>query len=236
MLTGIQNATGMNLPECSPGFSLPECLVSGSLLPTSAEFVSAAWGCCRRLLPHGSTTAESLYWAKCQSQKVGTLMRKGQTFCRACGKRTRGKGFKLKAERFKLGVGKTFFRVKMVKQQNRLQGEMVGAPSLKHSRSGWTGLWEMIPLNMSLISAGVLDLMTFKCPFWPKPLCGPMANKSWRCGTGKWTLQQGTVSWVSWQPPLTLAPNSCRKFPSGSFRYQTNHQRSLCSNIGLSLW
>lgn len=203
MLTGIQNATGMNLPECSPGFSLPECLVSGSLLPTSAEFVSAAWGCCRRLLPHGSTTAESLYWAKCQSQKVGTLMRKGQTFCRACGKRTRGKGFKLKAERFKLGVGKTFFRVKMVKQQNRLQGEMVGAPSLKHSRSGWTGLWEMIPLNMSLISAGVLDLMTFKCPFWPKPLCGPMANKSLEV----WDRQVDTAAGDSVLSVLAATPD-----------------------------
>lgn len=203
MLTGIQNATGMNLPECSPGFSLPECLVSGSLLPTSAEFVSAAWGCCRRLLPHGSTTAESLYWAKCQSQKVGMLMRKGQTFCRACGKRTRGKGFKLKAERFKLGVGKTFFRVKMVKQQNRLQGEMVGAPSLKHSRSGWTGLWEMIPLNMSLISAGVLDLMTFKCPFWPKPLCGPMANKSLEV----WDRQVDTAAGDSVLSVLAATPD-----------------------------
>lgn len=120
------------------GFSLPQCSVLGSLLP-----LWRVCQCCLGLLQEAAaprinhSRVTPLGWVTATER--GKLMREGQMLCRACGNRNRGNGFKLKAGRFKLGVGQKCSRVK---QQNRLHGEGVGAPSLKYSGPGWTQLWE----------------------------------------------------------------------------------------------
>ncbi|KFQ76371.1 hypothetical protein N335_08502, partial [Phaethon lepturus] len=51
-------------------------------------------------------------------------------FSRACSNRTRGNGFKLKEGRFRLGISKKFFTMRVVKDWHRLPREVVDAPSL----------------------------------------------------------------------------------------------------------
>jgi len=52
-------------------------------------------------------------------------------FSKACCNRTRSNDFKLRVGRFRLGVMKKFFTVRMVKHWNRLPRQAVEAPSLE---------------------------------------------------------------------------------------------------------
>jgi len=61
-------------------------------------------------------------------------------FITARSNRTRGNGFKLEEGRFRLGIRKKPFAVRMVRHCNRLPREAVDAPPWRHSRPGWTGL------------------------------------------------------------------------------------------------
>jgi len=52
-------------------------------------------------------------------------------FTRVCTHRTRGNGCKLKEGRFRLGIRKKFFTMRVVKHWNRLSREAVAATSLE---------------------------------------------------------------------------------------------------------
>ena len=83
-----------------------------------------SWGCSawRRLWGH--LIAAFQYLKKAYTKDGEGLVR------RACSDRTRGNGFKLKEDRFRLDIRKTFFTVRVVRHSHRLPREAVAAPSL----------------------------------------------------------------------------------------------------------
>ena len=76
-------------------------------------------------------------------------------FSRTCCNRTRGNGLKLKEFRFRLGIMKKFFMMRVVKHWHRLPREVVDAPSLETSKVMLDGaLSNLTLLKMSLLTAG----------------------------------------------------------------------------------
>ena len=58
-------------------------------------------------------------------------VRKDRFFSRFCCDRTRGDGFRLKEERFRLDIKKKFFTLQAVRHWSRLHREVLDAPSLE---------------------------------------------------------------------------------------------------------
>ena len=63
-------------------------------------------------------------------------------FSRACCPRTRGNGFKLNEGRFRLGIRKKFFTVRVVKRWHGLPREVLDAPSLETFKARLDGTLE----------------------------------------------------------------------------------------------
>ena len=90
-------------------------------------------------------------------------------FSKVCCNRTKSNSFKLKEGRFRLDRKQKFFTVRVVKHWNRLPTEVVDASSLETFKVRLDrALSNMIWLEMSLLTAGGLDQMTFKGPFQHK--------------------------------------------------------------------
>ncbi|PKU40458.1 hypothetical protein llap_9234 [Limosa lapponica baueri] len=70
----------------------------------------------------------------------GTYKEAGEgLFTRACSDRMRGKGFKREGGRFRLGIRKKFFTMRVVRHWNRFPREAVDAPSLEVSKARLDG-------------------------------------------------------------------------------------------------
>jgi len=79
-------------------------------------------------------------------------------FSRVCCNRTRGDGFNLKEESFRLDVRKRFFTMRVVRPWQRMPREVVDAPSLETFKASLDGaLSNLVWLKMSLLIAGRLD-------------------------------------------------------------------------------
>ena len=86
-------------------------------------------------------------------------------FSRSSSNKTKGNGFKLKEERFRLDIRKKFFTVRVVKHWHRLPGEVGDAPSLETSKARLDGaVSTLIWLKMSLPMAGAWTGWALKVP------------------------------------------------------------------------
>jgi len=79
-------------------------------------------------------------------------------FTGVCSDRTWGNGSKLKEGRFRLGIRKKFFPVRVVKHWPRLPREAVGAPSLAVFKARLDGaLSNLVWWKGTLLTAGGLE-------------------------------------------------------------------------------
>lgn len=71
-----------------------------------------------------------LYLDSFQCLKRACKEAEGELFIRKCNDRTRGSGFEVRENRFRLDVRKNFFSVRVVRHRNKLPREIMDASSL----------------------------------------------------------------------------------------------------------
>jgi len=97
--------------------------------------------------------------AMTREKAPGRLQSSCQCLTRAWSDRTRGDGFKLKQGRFRLGISKKFFTLRVVRHWLRLPREAVAAPSLAAFKARLDGALSNLGWwKMSLPMAGGLEL------------------------------------------------------------------------------
>ena len=115
-----------DLPQVSRSFSLFLCL---QLLYSSKSSLAAAWALTTLLSLWCFLSCYSVTWPF--GILRGAVRKKGTGAPAVCYDRTGGSGFKLKEEKYRLGMRKKYTTVRVVMHWNRLDGEVVDALSLE---------------------------------------------------------------------------------------------------------
>jgi len=89
----------------------------------------------------------------------GACRKEGENiFSRTCCDRTRNNGFKVREGRFRLGIRRKYFMIRVMKHWNRLPRGVVEAPSQETFKVRLDGaLSNLVWLKIYLLTAGELD-------------------------------------------------------------------------------
>ncbi|KAK4826643.1 LOW QUALITY PROTEIN: hypothetical protein QYF61_010571 [Mycteria americana] len=181
--------------------------------------------------------------AACQYLKGASKRDGDRLFSRVCCGRTRGNGFKLKEGRFRLGIRKKFFKIRVVRHWPRLPREVGDAPSLDTFKVRLDGaLSNLIQLKVSLLMARQPAVIFSQGTIWLRPL--RLAQGCYGEGRGnavvmnpKGVMKKVMISSLLWRSidltKQTFASNllrACTESPAGL------QSDALTVHTDISIW